>query len=420
VSEQKQAKQARLEAFVAKHKDNPPQRSAGWLENKRWTVGGSEVAALMGKNPYSRAHDVVAAKAGIRVFRGAAACDWGTFFEAIVEKVVEVDCGTALVGTDISVPAPAGPLEGLHANSPDGYGLIELYQAGGEWRLLRTDEETGRAAAGRPRKTVAALFEFKCPHTRAPKGGIPAQYTPQIWSGLALAPVADQGLYVDAVFRKCPLAALGPQPGHDGAYHSKDAPRRQEAPPEAWGLAAIYAPLGAKGGLSYEAWELCSLARDSGPPLSYAAIPVAAYEPLDLGAAPKAAFEKALALCARGSFRAGHAGPFFADGRGAEEGWTAEGQAERWRAAPPPGHHLAAVVPWKLLEIAYASEGPRPGFAEEVAPLMKECLGAAGRIRAAESPARAYAAYAAEARGRRQKEKGVNRETAELFSQLYG
>ena len=405
---------------MAKHKNNPLQRSPEWLEKKRWTVGGSEVAALMGKSPYARPWDVVAAKAGLRVFRGAAACDWGTFFEAIVEKVVEVDCGTALVGTDISVPAPSGPLEGLHANSPDGYGLVDLYQTGEEWHLLRTDKETARAAAGRPRKTAAALFEFKCPLTRTPKKGIPPQYTPQLWSGLALAPVADQGLYVDAVFRKCPLAALGPRPGYDGVYHCKDKPQRREALPEAWGLAAIYAPLGAEGGLSYEAWELCCLAREDGPPPSYAEISAAAYEPLDIGAAPKAAFEKALALCARGPFRAAHAGPFFADGRGAEEGWSAEGQAERWRAAPPAGHHLAAVVPWKLQELAYASESPRPGFAEEVAPLMGECLEAAGRIRAARDPGRSYAAYAAEARGRKQKEKGVDRATAELFSDLYG
>jgi hypothetical protein len=65
------------------------------------------------------------------------------------------------------------------------------------------------------------LLEFKCPLSRRPDGGVPKQYLPQLWSGLAVSPVAHAGLFVDVVFRKCALADLGPGPEYDREYHRR-------------------------------------------------------------------------------------------------------------------------------------------------------------------------------------------------------
>ena len=44
--------EALMDKFVALHAGQAPQRSAAWLAKKATSIGGSEVAALMGFNPY--------------------------------------------------------------------------------------------------------------------------------------------------------------------------------------------------------------------------------------------------------------------------------------------------------------------------------------------------------------------------------
>jgi hypothetical protein len=85
------------------------------------------------------------------------------------------------------------------------------------------------------------LLEFKCPLSRQPTGDVPPQYRPQLWSGLAVSPVASAGLFVDAVFRRCALADLGPGPAFDVEYHRRRDPESWPGA-VAWGLIGVYAP----------------------------------------------------------------------------------------------------------------------------------------------------------------------------------
>ena len=423
---------ALIERFVALHAGRPRQRTEAWLARKATSIGGSEVAALMGWNPYSSFGKVVGAKAGVRTWDGASvACWWGTLFEPVIERFVEIDCGTRLAGTDISVPAPAGSgLRGRHANSPDGYAVLTLYLSDrDEWRLLATDAAARAAAAGRPQVEVVALLEFKCPFRRWPKGGVPRHYRPQVWSGLALSPVACLGVFVDAGFRKCALWSLGPQEGYDRAYHRERENPRWGAP-VAWGVTGVYAPrLGAprgsrapaevRGALAqalgegapadpaYEAWHLRYAYFGLLPESPASAARGFSPDPVDFGDCSKAAFETMMLHLSQGGFRAEHVGPCFPDGRGAPLGDDTQiGRAvEALAAAPPRGHYLLGVLPWKLLEVDYSFLERRPGFLAEVAPLVHECLGAAAQIRGAADPAGAYGEYLA-ARARARAEKG--------------
>jgi hypothetical protein len=404
--------------FVDRWRHRTRQRSAEWLKARQTSVGGSEVAALMGLNPYDKFDDIVARKAGVAV-RSAAGppCWWGSMFESAIEAYVELDCGLVLRGTDVNVPAPpASGLAGAHANSPDGYGVATLYRDDdGAWQLLTTDDDAAGRAAGRPRRREAALFEFKCPYRRRPKGAIPRHYRPQVWSGLALSPVASCGLFVDAVFRKCALWSLGGGPGYDRWYHRERA-NPDWTTPVAWGLTGVYAPrleherraaatkiaaetvaenidtadlAGAAGrSPAYEAWLVYRETLGS--------LPAERPDPVDLGDCETGAFDRVLAQIDTGGFRAVHVGPCTADGRGAPLRTSAEigAAVDRLAAAAPRGHYLLGVIPWKLLEVSYTFEQRRPGFLAEVAPLVTRALALAAEFRAADDPAAAFRAYA--------------------------
>jgi len=356
----------------------------------------------MGHNRYTSFLDVVAAKAGLSEFGGNTACRWGTFFEGVIERFVALDCGTTLRGTDVSVPAPPGSaLEGLHANSPDGYCVVELLPGGdGEEPRLRTGG--GPGGGGRP---AAVLLEFKCPLSRRPTGSVPRHYLPQLWSGLALSPLAEYGLFVDAVFRKCPLRDLGASP----LYDTRFPPRRNGAPetPDprwagavAWGFTAVYAPFVSEEGALVDyaraGAELAWGALGAPPPAG----PGAAADPVDFGECGAELFEKALACVDEGGFVVEHVGPrtYAQQGVPLDSGREV-GEALRAQEAAPPGRYLLGVIPWKLLEVDYVFVERREGFLREIRPLVGEALAAAKAVREAPDPSEAFRAFAAARRG---------------------
>ena len=439
-----------MDGFVALHKNGHRQRTAGWLAMKAGSIGGSEIAALMGHNPYSSFDDVVGSKVGARTFEGNTACRWGTLFESAIERFVETDCGTRLAGTDISVPAPGhSGLAGRHANSPDGYGVVTLYAAEGsegepEWRLLSTSAETRARAAGRRTKRVIALFEFKCPYRRQPKGGVPRHYKPQIWSGLALSPVAHLGIFVDAAFRKCALWSLGPGTGYDRTYHLEARVDRWTTP-VAWGITGVYAPRldaprldapksgaadddmggGAPGApdAAYAAWRLHG--QNFGIPCrspaeeARAGRPFAP-DPIDFGDCEKDVFETMLLHLDGGGFRATHQGPCFPDGRGAPllTGVAIGAAVDRLAADAPAHHYLLGVLPWKMFEVDYAFVERREGFLAEVGPLVHDCLDVAGRLQKEKDPKRAYYKYLDEKRREKPRRGGEPAQLQDLFDLL--
>ncbi|NBQ70877.1 MAG: hypothetical protein EBU46_19420, partial [Nitrosomonadaceae bacterium] len=156
---------------------------------------------------------------------------------------VEIDLGMPVRGDEICVQRWPG-----HRNSPDGYVVARLAaraaeEAGADFLLWTTDMCGTLAAAAQ-----IMLLEFKCPLSRQPTGAVPPQYRPQLWSGLAVSPVASAGLFVDAVFRRCALPDLGPGPAFDAEYHRRREPESWGGA-VAWGLIGVYAPA-----LSAPAW----------------------------------------------------------------------------------------------------------------------------------------------------------------------
>ena len=394
-----------IRSFVALYSDRARQRTDEWKAKKENSIGGSEIAALMGWNCYSSFDDIVAAKAGILPRGlGSIACGWGSMFEAVIERYVAFDCGTQLFGTDISIPAPAASgLENLHANSPDGFAVLTLYMDDKEdWQILRTDAETQAAAEGRPKKPAIALLEFKCPYRRRPNGAIPKHYRPQIWSGLALSPIAHFGVFIDAGFRKCSLHDLGPSIDYDRAYH-REPPNPNWTTPIAWGITGIYEPCyetphSALSSAADAFDVLCARHSGGDIPDEVRCIRIAEHTHpsfIDFGNCEPRSFVAMMSLLDRKSLRAEHIGPCFSDRRGVPLRTRREIEAavQHLADSPPPRHKLFGVIPWKLYEVDYVCLERNPEFLEMVAPKVRECLDQAASIRAAEDPAKAFHSY---------------------------
>ena len=401
------AQKARLEAllvaFVHRYRDSSKQRTAAWYTAIKTTVGGSELAAVMGWNPYRKFLEVVQEKAGtVAGFDGGnIACWWGSMFEDVMTRFIALDVGSPVIGDEICVQEIRG-----HRHSPDGYTVVGAFWCDGQWNLWSTD------CAFPADVHYSVVIEIKCPYRRMPDGKIPRYYRPQVWSGLVVSPVCHHGLFVDGVFRRCSLAQLGPSGAYDDVYHRDRAPL---GVPVAWGLTGVYAPrtdapldvrikgataatadsedelgvaaAGRSRDASAEAWRTHSayfgllMRQGGGAPAGAsrsaaerdrriaADVNASERDVIDFGDATYVLFDRTMGLLADKLFLSVHVDPCFHDGRGADlQTAAAIGRAvDRLRARPPAAHHyLLGVIPWKLFDVNYTVEPRRAGFRGEL------------------------------------------------------
>jgi hypothetical protein len=167
----------KLNTFLSSCSSAPIQRSAEWHGARANSFGGSNMSSFDGINPYQSLLDVVAEKIGLKaneVNKDMTAANWGTTFEPVIQQYIERLRGNKIVGTDIMYRYSPE----LHY-SPDGL-------------MINKDGDI-------------ELLEFKCPFSRIPGKSIPAVYVPQLLSGLAMIEVAQKGHFVDALFRRCSI-----------------------------------------------------------------------------------------------------------------------------------------------------------------------------------------------------------------------
>jgi hypothetical protein len=376
----------RLIEFVRRH-GGMRQRDPSWYTAMGETVGGSELSALLGQNPYSTFLDVVLSKVALLQgrggFAGGPACWWGTLFEDEIGAHISQELGARMYGDEICIRQHPG-----HRNSPDGYMVARVYtDPGGVTHLITTDP----AAGAPPEHAVAriVLLEFKCPLRRRPRAGVvPPQYMAQMWSGLAVSePITSLGLYAEAVYRKCALHVLGAGPSYDTVYHGYD--RGEWHTPIAWGVIGVYAPAGGSPAASAILEECGVAASDAGGVV-------------DMGTMSARLFEAMLGHIDHKDFPVVRTAGVFADGRAGAPRPGAEYVSEL-RARAPPGHTLLGLLPWKLFCLNKVLVQPRRGFMAEVAPLIAEVHNTVAAALASEDPSeyvRTVAASRPAARGR--------------------
>ena len=421
-----------LERKVEEHVAHPSggwkQRSAEWVANRKDIVGGSELATLLGKNPFSNWEKLLAKKLGIDLWdRGGVARYWGTMFEPTSERLVELECGTKVSGTSIYMLNESIFTD--HGNSPDGFCVLALeFDEEGEPHIC--PDVQAALETQRPVTMFPVLIELKAPYRRLPSTSMPPQYKPQVWSGLSFSPMAGLALFVDVVYRICTLAQLGPSSEYSTNYHDKDAAkfRRAKREPwkshEGWGVYAVYAPkLGTRavrsrnrqdrfpkvmagtpvnleelGGSSPELDCFHILCRALGMQLGGDDL---GSEVLDLGELADTdsnQFDKVLTMIEKKAVIVHRTDPVLASGRGASE-------SELWEfirsasEAAPEHHYLFGFLPWKVTQIDYHLVLPKEDFVEEVQPLVTEFMADVRALRMEENVPAAFQIYCARRSG---------------------
>jgi len=187
-----------LADYVEQYSGLAEQGTDTWKEDRQLSIGGSEVAAVIGKSAFSSVRDLVAEKVGLTEFTGNMAVRWGSLFEDITEAICSTVFGVSIYHLG-SVPHPTLP----HRYSPDGLCVMMI---GDEERIV--------------------LLEFKSPLSSIPGKSIPAYYVPQVRAGLCTISIAERGLFMSNVYRRCSFDQLGFGPEYDECLHSGDRKKR--------------------------------------------------------------------------------------------------------------------------------------------------------------------------------------------------
>nr|CAA50817.1 unnamed protein product [African swine fever virus] len=170
-----------METFVRLFKDSPQQRSNAWHATRRTQVGGSDLASILGLNPYKSYYITLAEKANLfKKNLNHAACSWGTLFERVSKDLLELFCQTTVIGDNIHIDGTYLGYPG-HSNSPDGFCHLTLGYTQQSWEIKTIFNDVCYETT----KRIPVLVEIKSPFNRKIKNSVPSYYMPQIQSGLA-------------------------------------------------------------------------------------------------------------------------------------------------------------------------------------------------------------------------------------------
>ena len=323
--ERRGRKEKQINDFVREHDSAPKQRTNEWFLMRKEVIGASELAALVGMSPYDNFESIRRKKRseGVSSYSNPA-CWWGTIFEDVAVKYAESEYSEKVSGTNICVkPKEGDALFGKHVVSPDGYGVVDFYKNENMWQLLRKRDK--EKITTEKIMTLTALYEFKCPYRRHPKGYVPKHYLPQVWAGLEISPFANIGLFCEAVIRKCPKNKAAEWGEYDRNYHFNYDWGRELA----WGASAVF---------QREPSE----------------------EIIDYGEAKKNDFDEMMGEAVEGQeCKIVHSQLYETDYRRIEGG---------------EGFYLKGFFYWKIFRFDVQIVKKNPGFMERCKPLIIDCL----------------------------------------------
>jgi len=190
-----------LQEYLNQEISQPEQRTKEWYEIRKTTVGGSEIATILGINPFSSVEKLIRGKIGLDKFDGNIATRWGNLFESVTEKWTEL-----VLKMKDSIKE-AGSIEGAlpgQRYSPDGLGIVEFLD---EDSILQK---------------YIILFEFKSPYSSLPNNRVPNHYNTQVLTGLLSIPIAENAIFVNNCYRKCVLPELNFTSTYDKLFHHRD------------------------------------------------------------------------------------------------------------------------------------------------------------------------------------------------------
>src|SRR5690606_34442729 len=87
----RQRLEQRIIYYIENLEDSPEQKTPEWYAIKQTTIGGSEIATAIGKNPYESPFGLIRSKK-IDNFTGNDATTWGTIMEDVTKNWAEIIC----------------------------------------------------------------------------------------------------------------------------------------------------------------------------------------------------------------------------------------------------------------------------------------------------------------------------------------
>lgn len=208
--------QKELNNYVEKY-SNISQRSTEWYNARKYKIGGSTLSTIQNNNPHNSLNNLILRKLKLKDSPFGIALHWGVLFEDVIKSYIEktyCDEPINIIGDNIFIPGE-DKLSNL-AYSPDGLGIIKESS-----------------------KHKIALFEFKCPYSRIPTGDIPKYYLPQVKMGLQMIPIADYGIFAEAIIRRCTWDQLGYNSSYDKSLVSRIASDNINNLPIAYGIIGL-------------------------------------------------------------------------------------------------------------------------------------------------------------------------------------
>lgn len=202
-----------INAFLCEFEEDnvgPAQLTEEWykIRNQKFgeyisRIGGSEIASLLGENPYNTVKQLVNYKAGLqeRKIGGDMACWYGTIFEEVAVRVTERLQQTKIYCKNISIIDAC--IVGM-MYSPDGFIALPVNKKGEPMlNIHATCDSDIDSDEDIPHEVF--LVEIKCPFRRAPKPDMPTYYKAQLQAGFLNAPFVQGAIFIDNLFRICKL-----------------------------------------------------------------------------------------------------------------------------------------------------------------------------------------------------------------------
>ena len=190
------------------------------IDRKRGRIGGSEIAALMGDNPYKNAKALMEVKLGRRKDKMADRlhCWFGLLFEEVAVKIFEQRYKTSIMCKNISLIDSKLPCSIF---SPDGLCAIPLCPTTGK---VLIDFSTIRSMTDNEVRYVPILIEIKCPLSRdlTRNANVPAYYVPQLQKGMYCIDEVHASIFIDNCFRICSYEDLHVPHAYNTALHRLD------------------------------------------------------------------------------------------------------------------------------------------------------------------------------------------------------
>ncbi len=199
---------------------------------KQVAIGGSEIASVLGENPYSSRRKLAKQKLGLSVFRGSIDTRWGKIFEPMLTMYTEYYFNTTITEMG-SIPGVRKYGKAISSYSPDGVAIVNTSIISEKLQYFTEPDSEGN---------TVVLFEFKCPRRRIPNGKIPGHYISQPKKGMCILPMCNMGIFGDAMFRKCSIDDFNMSDNYDKAFHDTDK-YAKISKPVVLGMIGFYEPI---------------------------------------------------------------------------------------------------------------------------------------------------------------------------------